>query len=81
VWKTIKGIHKVNSSHSTAEPTCSDSPTEEEASTVHQKLEEYNRAQTNGEYDEPGIEIGLVLKGVSGGYRRPVTESYFIKRF
>jgi GNAT superfamily N-acetyltransferase len=57
---------KVNSSHSTVQPTYSDSPTEEEASFVHQKLEEYNRAQTNGEYDEPGIEIGLVLKSPEG---------------
>jgi GNAT superfamily N-acetyltransferase len=56
----------VNSSHSTVEPTYSDSPTQEEASFVHRKLEEYNRAQTSGEYDEPGIEIGLVLKSPEG---------------
>jgi GNAT superfamily N-acetyltransferase len=56
----------VNGGHTAIQPTYSDSPTEEEASFVHQKLEEYNRAQTNGEYDKPGMEIGLVLKSPEG---------------
>jgi ribosomal protein S18 acetylase RimI-like enzyme len=46
--------------------TVSDSPTKEEINTIRKGLEEYNREQTNGEYDEPGIEINLVLKDSEG---------------
>jgi GNAT superfamily N-acetyltransferase len=56
----------VNGGRPTTQPTYGETPIEEEASFVHQKLEEYNRTQTKGEYDEPGIEIGLVLKGPEG---------------
>ncbi len=56
----------MNRDHSTARLTLSDSPTEEEVDLIHARLEQYNRQQTNGEYDEPGAEIGLVLKSPEG---------------
>lgn len=46
--------------------TFSDTPTEREIDLVRQRMEEYNREQTNGEYDKPGVEINLVLKDVQG---------------
>jgi ribosomal protein S18 acetylase RimI-like enzyme len=55
--------------------TFGDSPTEEEAGFVHDRLEEYNREQANGEYDQPGIEIGLVLKGPDGSVVGGITAS------
>ncbi|MCU0522390.1 MAG: GNAT family N-acetyltransferase, partial [Anaerolineae bacterium] len=42
------------------------SPTDEEAAYVHASLEAYNRQQTGGEIDRPGIEIGLVAKRPDG---------------
>jgi len=46
--------------------TFSDSPTEEEVKLIEKGLEDYNREQTNGELDNPGIEINLVLKDDEG---------------
>ncbi|HOU13308.1 MAG TPA: GNAT family N-acetyltransferase [Anaerolineae bacterium] len=46
--------------------TFSNTPTEREIALIRQKMGEYNRAQTNGEYDKPGIEIYLVLKDSEG---------------
>ncbi|MBN1135838.1 MAG: GNAT family N-acetyltransferase [Anaerolineae bacterium] len=59
--------------------TFSDSPTEEEARFVHDRLEQYNRAQTHGEYDQPGIEIGLVLRGSDGSVVGGVTASTMLR--
>ncbi len=44
----------------------SDSPTEEEVKLIEKGLEDYDREQTNGELDNPGIEINLVLKDDEG---------------
>jgi len=65
----------MNRDHSTARLTLSDSPTEEEVDLIHARLEQYNRQQTNGEYDEPGAEIGLVLKGPEGTVIGGITAS------
>jgi len=46
--------------------TFSDSPTEEEVKLIEKGLEDYNREQTNGKLDDPGIEINLVLKDDEG---------------
>lgn len=46
--------------------TISDDPTEEQASFIKNSLETYNREQTNGEIDNPGIEINLALKDAEG---------------
>jgi len=46
--------------------TFSDTPTEREINLIRQRMAEYNRAQTNGEYDKPGIEINMVLKDSEG---------------
>jgi ribosomal protein S18 acetylase RimI-like enzyme len=66
---------RMNSGRLTTQFTLSDSPTGEEASYIHDSLEEYNRAQTNGQYDEPGIEIGLVLKSPEGTVVGGITAS------
>ncbi len=42
--------------------TFSDTPTQEEVNVIQKGLEDYNREQTNGELDNPGIEIRLVIK-------------------
>jgi hypothetical protein len=42
--------------------TLSKTPTEREINLIRQRMDEYNRAETNGEYDKPGIEINMVLK-------------------
>jgi GNAT superfamily N-acetyltransferase len=42
------------------------SPTADEVESVRQGLAAFNREQTNGEYDRPGIEISLVLKDEHG---------------
>jgi GNAT superfamily N-acetyltransferase len=57
---------EMNNGHPTTQFMSSDSPSEEEAGFIHDRLEEHNREQTNGEYDEPGTEISLVLKGPEG---------------
>lgn len=44
----------------------SNTPTEQEVKFIQQRLEEHNRAQTNGAYDEPGIEINLALRDLLG---------------
>lgn len=46
--------------------TISDTPTEREANLIRERLDETCRIQTNGEYDEPGIEINLVLRDPQG---------------
>lgn len=46
--------------------TLSDTLTESEIGLIRQRMAEYNREQTNGEYDKPGIEINLVLKDSEG---------------
>ncbi len=61
--------------HSDARLTLSDSPTEQEVDLIHARLEEYNRLQTNGEYDEPGAEISLVLKSPEGTVIGGITAS------
>ena len=55
----------MNKSHF-AKCALSDSPTEEEVGFLHNSLEQYSRTQTGGEFDEPGIEIGLVLRNPLG---------------
>ncbi len=65
----------MSNDHSTARLTLSDSPTDEEAELIHARLEQYNRQQTNGEYDEPGVEIGLVLKSPDGTVIGGITAS------
>jgi ribosomal protein S18 acetylase RimI-like enzyme len=54
-----------NDNH-TNQVTFSDSPTQEEANLIQKGLEDYNREQTQGEFDNPGIEIDLVLKDAEG---------------
>jgi GNAT superfamily N-acetyltransferase len=44
----------------------SDTPTREAVNLIRQRLGAYNRDQTNGRYDEPGIEIDLALKDLEG---------------
>jgi len=51
----------------------SGSPTEDEVGFVQHSLEQHNRTQTGGEYDEPGIEVGLVLKNPQGSVVGGVT--------
>lgn len=46
--------------------TLSDTPTEQEVNLIREGLEDYSREQTNGAYDEPGIEINLVLRDGDG---------------
>jgi GNAT superfamily N-acetyltransferase len=46
--------------------TVSDTSTEKEVNLIRERLEDYSREQTHGEYDEPGIEISLVLKDLEG---------------
>ncbi|MBN2007203.1 MAG: GNAT family N-acetyltransferase [Anaerolineae bacterium] len=46
--------------------TLCEAPSESEIVLIQQKLKEYNLAQTNGDYDTPGIEINLVLKNPRG---------------
>jgi len=65
----------MSSRHSTGQFTLSDSPSEEEARLIHARLEAYNREQTDGEYDEPGTEIGLVLKSPEGTVIGGITAS------
>ena len=43
-----------------------DSPTKEEMQIIKKGLEDYNMAQTNGEWNKPEIEINLVLKDNAG---------------
>ena len=43
-----------------------DSPTKEEVTLIQKGLENYNKEQTNGEIDNPGIEINLVVKDTKG---------------
>lgn len=56
----------MKSSETTHRITLSDAPTEEEVAIIQKSLEKYNREQTNGECDQPGIEINLVLKDNRG---------------
>ncbi len=56
-------MHSTDDIHSL---TLSDTPTEKETGLIRQRMTEYNREQTNGEYDKPGIEINLVLKDSEG---------------
>ena len=65
----------MNSGHSTTQFVLSDSPADVEADFVRDSLEEYNRAHTGGECDEPGIEIGLVLKSPEGTVVGGITAS------
>jgi ribosomal protein S18 acetylase RimI-like enzyme len=44
----------------------SDAPTEEEMARVQNEVEQDKRTQTFGEYDQPGVEINLVLKDAQG---------------
>jgi len=46
--------------------TLSDTPAERDIAFIRQRMAEYNRAQTNGEYDKPGIEINMILKDSQG---------------
>lgn len=46
--------------------TLIDTPTKEEMNLVQQGLEDYNRKQTNGGLDNPGIEINLILRDGKG---------------
>jgi ribosomal protein S18 acetylase RimI-like enzyme len=46
--------------------TLSDTPTEKEIGLIRQRMAEYNREQTSGEYNKPGIEINLVLRDSEG---------------
>jgi GNAT superfamily N-acetyltransferase len=46
--------------------TFSNTPTEQEVDLIRRRLEAFNREQTHGKYDEPGIEINLVLKDSAG---------------
>jgi len=43
-----------------------DTPTKKEIDLVRSGLAAFNREQTNGEYDQPGIEINLLLKDGEG---------------
>jgi GNAT superfamily N-acetyltransferase len=44
----------------------SDSPTDEEMARIQNAVENDKRTQTRGEYDQPGVEINLVLKDADG---------------
>ena len=44
----------------------SDTPTREEIDVIQKGLEDFNREQTDGEFDNPGIEINLVLRDSEG---------------
>ncbi|MCJ7700247.1 MAG: GNAT family N-acetyltransferase [Anaerolineales bacterium] len=44
----------------------SNTPTEEEIKIIKGKLDDHNREQTKGEYDQHGFEINLVLKDAGG---------------
>jgi GNAT superfamily N-acetyltransferase len=57
---------KMQSDDQSYQFTFSDTPTPKEVSLIKERLADYNREQTNGEYDEPGIEINLVLKDHRG---------------
>ncbi len=46
--------------------TFNDSPTDKEVKLIQKRLEDYDREQTHGELDNPGIEINLVLKDNKG---------------
>jgi GNAT superfamily N-acetyltransferase len=59
--------------------TFSDTPTEVEVNLIQERLEEYNREQTSGEYDEPGIEVNLVVKDVEGSVVGGVNASTMLR--
>jgi ribosomal protein S18 acetylase RimI-like enzyme len=59
--------------------TFSDTPTREAVNLIQQRLEDYGREQTNGEYDEPGIEINLVLKDLQGNVVGGVNASTMLR--
>lgn len=46
--------------------TIIDNPTEDQVSFIQKNLQAYNWEQTNGEIDNPGIEINLALKDTEG---------------
>lgn len=56
----------VRSSDLSSSLAVSDTLTAEEIDLIQKRLEDHNREQTNGEYDEPGIEINLVLRDRDG---------------
>jgi len=57
----------------------SDHPTREEVGLIRKGLEDYNQVQTNGEIDNPGIEINLVLKDVEGNVAGGIIASTMIR--
>lgn len=59
--------------------TISDAPTEEEMEQINNAVENHKQALTHGEYDQPGIEINLVLKDADGVVRGGVIASTMFK--
>jgi len=59
--------------------TIHDEPMEGEMEWVQEKVENDKRLQTQGEYDEPGIEINLVLRDSQGGVQGGVIASTVCK--
>ena len=57
----------------------SDTPTKEEMERIHNAVENYKQIQTNGEYNQPGIEINLVLKDSHGNVRGGIIASTVFK--
>jgi len=57
----------------------SEAPSKEEMEQIHNAVENHNRTQTHGEYDQPGIEISLVLKDSYGNVQGGVIASTVFK--
>jgi GNAT superfamily N-acetyltransferase len=49
-----------------AEYRITQNPTEEECKSIQQRVTDHKTTQTNGEYNQPGVQINLVLKDSNG---------------
>lgn len=57
----------------------SDQPTKDELDRLHESLHEFNRSQTDGNYDLPGVEINMIARDQNGTVVGGVSASTVLK--